>query len=596
MKQNYIIENLIYSGDKFSYKLDAASFDLTDYLHNVYIKIELPAIYSSNERQFKWNKYLGYNIIKDVYCHIKFNNSSKSYINLFSYSEWLYIWYELNLSSEEKKKHYELIGHTPELYDPYTYNNNIYPTSHLKKKTYEWKINDNNTKQATIYNITDDYNYNKPPSINSKTLYIPLNFYFCNNIKNKLPLGKIEFLEFKLTFRPIEELYSVLLIPEDFTLDTQVNIEHISDTNYNKNAKLSNDYIFLNNDTPIFSNSAHINSSIETELSIFDVLINQYRIKPINKETSMSTTSINNFILDKSNEIISNISNIILYNNFYISSQFCNASIIFNIIKSEVFTKKYITYSGLLSTFDSNNVPNNMYTDNNNTFNNIQFSLTINTSTNENINEVFLLLRHNKRTSKNDFFNFTNLDYNNINPWNNLLKTTTTYNSDIQIISNSLWEHLNTTQSIKIGVDELGIFYIKKHILDNGIFKYINIIEYENKSDKLNYTNKYNSNSNNIYNEHILDKLKISLNGKTKTSIDSQKYITSSAETYNFYNKISLYNKYNNTIPGLYYFTNSLYKLNNIIINECTGHKITIDTIDTYEYILYCNQKKEIIL
>lgn len=595
MKETYVIENLKYSGDKFIYKLDAQSYDLTNYLYKTYIKIELPAIYSSNERQFKWNKYLGYNIIKDISCQIKFKNASNSFINLFSYSEWLYIWYELNLSSEEKKKHYELIGHTPELYDPYTYNNNIYPVSHLQKKTYEWKINDDNTKQATVYNIEEDYNYDKPPSINSKTLYIPLNFYFCNNIKDKIPLGKIEFLEFKLTLRKIEELYSVLLIPEDFTLDKLDQNTLISNSNYKTNAVLTNDYVFLNNIKPIFSKSAHIVSSNHTDLSIFDVLINKYRIKPINKETSMSTTSINNFMLDKSSQTISNISNIILYNNFYILSKYCNASIVFNIVKSEKFNKTTITYSGLLSTFGPTALTN-MNSDNNNYFSNFQPKLSINTSTNENINELFLVLRHNKRTDKNDFFNFTNLDYNNINPWNNFLKTTNIYNSNIEIISGSLWEHLNTTQSIKIGIDELGIFYIKKHILDNGIFKYINILEYENKSSKQNFDNIYNSNSSNIYNENILDKLKISLNGKNSKSNDLQKFVTSTAENYNFYNKISLYNKYNNSVPGLYYFTNSLYKLDSIIISECSGHTITIGNIQTYEYILYCKQKKEIIL
>ena len=86
------------------------------------------------------------------------------------------------------------------------------------------------------------------------------------------------------------------------------------------------------------------------------------------------------------------------------------------------------------------------------------------------------------------------------------------------------------------------------------------------------------------------------LNGKNSKSSDLQKYVTSTAENYNFYNKICLYNKYNNSVPGLYYFTNSLYKLDNIIISECSGHTITIDTIQTYEYILYCKQKKEIIL
>ena len=120
--------------NNYEYLLTTAELnrnDSEDYLHKVFIKIDLPAIYSTSSRQFKWVKNLGYNIIKEVKCSI--NNQ----ISLYTYTEWLYIWNELNLSEDEKKVHNELIGNIPELYDPANAlnRNNAYPASHLKKET-----------------------------------------------------------------------------------------------------------------------------------------------------------------------------------------------------------------------------------------------------------------------------------------------------------------------------------------------------------------------------------------------------------------------------------------------------------------------------
>ena len=73
--------------------------------HKIFIKLELPSIFSSNQRQFKWIKYLGYNILEDVSLIIDFKDKFNKYksIPLYTYTEWLYIWNEINLSDEEKK-------------------------------------------------------------------------------------------------------------------------------------------------------------------------------------------------------------------------------------------------------------------------------------------------------------------------------------------------------------------------------------------------------------------------------------------------------------------------------------------------------------
>ena len=183
MNKKIISDQLIIQGKEIQYKFKTSNHsfisDNKNYsnLNNIYIKIDLPAIYSSSERSFKWIKYIGYNIIDKIHCKIYFNNNQQE-LNLYTYSEWLYIWYEMNLNESEKKLHYELIGHIPELYDPMLNNNNIYPASHLEKQKYKWLIDDNNINKASIINIDNDFNFNKPPSINNRTIYIPLNFSF----------------------------------------------------------------------------------------------------------------------------------------------------------------------------------------------------------------------------------------------------------------------------------------------------------------------------------------------------------------------------------------------------------------------------------
>ena len=107
MKQNYIIEVLDTNSDiiRHTFNIPKAVYKNGDYLHKIFIKIKLPAIYSSNERQFKWIKYLGYNIINKVVCNLRFKNSKNEnvHIKLYTYTEWLYIWYEINLSEREKQ-------------------------------------------------------------------------------------------------------------------------------------------------------------------------------------------------------------------------------------------------------------------------------------------------------------------------------------------------------------------------------------------------------------------------------------------------------------------------------------------------------------
>ena len=556
-----------------------------NYLHKIFVKLELPSIYSSNQRHFKWIKNLGYNIIKEAILTIQFKNSTSNTISLYTYTEWLYIWNEINLSEEEKNIHNELIGNIPELYDPANAGNrnNSYPVSHLNRETYRWIINDDNIKQALVHTVTNDYNYNKPPSIPGRTLYIPLNFYFCNSIDEILPLGIIDTITISIKTRDINELYTVLLQPEDFILDSSITNANVTTSTYNENVKLPNGINFVSNTIPNFSNSAHKTTvtANKDDLSMFDVLINKYEIKPFRT----GNTAIHNFLVADSIPITNIQTSQNSLSQFY--DNLCKISITFNILKYKPFEKNQINIYGL---FKNKTTPNLLNVNTEDDGSKIQHSETIDIIANK-VNELFFVLRHSKRANKNDLLNFTNLDHYNMIPWElNKSSNIISYNSNIELLSNSLWEHLGTSSSIKIGIDNAGEFSIKKHVLENNVFKYIDILNYKSDETYENLISSYNTNSNKFFKEAILEKCKIKIDYNMNSSYE----ITSNSENYNFYNKVSMYKKYKKTIPGLYYINNSFNSLKKINFSECNFNKIKIDNSEDYECLIFLIEETSI--
>ena len=581
-EHSYINYDLNQEGDIFKYVLLNNNlnsiYNKFNYLHKIFVKLELPSIYSSNQRHFKWIKNLGYNIIKEAILTIQFKNSTSNTISLYTYTEWLYIWNEINLSEEEKNIHNELIGNIPELYDPANAGNrnNSYPVSHLNRETYRWTINDDNIKQALVHTVTNDYNYNKPPSIPGRTLYIPLNFYFCNSIDEVLPLGIIDTITISIKTRDINELYTVLLQPEDFILDSSITNTNITTLTYNENVKLPNGINFVSNTIPNFSNSAHITTvtANKDDLSMFDVLMNKYEIKPF----STGNTAIHNFLVADSTPITNIQTSQNSISQFY--DNLCKISITFNILKYKPFKEMKIKMSGL---FKNKITPNLLNVNTEDDGSKIQHSETIDVIAKK-VNELFFVLRHTKRVDKNDLLNFTNLDHYNKIPWElNKSSNIISYNSNIELLSNSLWEHLGTSSSIKIGINNAGEFSIKKHVLENNVFKYIDILNYKSDETYENLISSYNTNSNKFFKESILEKCKIKIDYDMNSSYE----ITSNSENYNFYNKVSMYKKYKKTLPGLYYINNSFNSLKKINFNECNFNKIKIDNSEDYECILF---------
>jgi len=528
-----------------------------DYLYKVFVKVDLPAIYSSNERQFKWIKNLGYNIIKRATCTITFTNNNITPITLNTYAEWMYIWYEINLSNEEKINHNELIGNVPELYDPANANgrNNTYPASHIITETSKWLIDDKNTKKASVVAVTD-YNMNKPASIPARTLYIPLNFYFCNDLNTLLPLNNTSIKNIEIEVNPdsnpiISNLYTMLLIPEDFkNVDTNINIT--KDSTDEINVKLDNSEIeFVTMEIPNFHTTAHYQVGNINDLSMYDVLINKYEI--ISKKGSSRT--IGNFI----NNIDKGLG---VDENFWSR----RIQLVCEVITPEPeinYSVNKLHFNGLLNVIEKPAFLNTDIGSDGTTSLNIK-DITINQNSSK-IKELFFVCRHDKRIIKNDIFNFTNLDYNNKKPWDKRNPNVVTYSSNIELISDSIWEHEGTNTSIRLGIDNIGVFYIKKHILENNIFKYIDILNYKGKEDAQTRVSKYKSSDDSLYTNYTLKSFSIKIEGTT------QDFVTDALD-YDFYNKTTIYNNYKNTVPGLYYINKTVKNKN--LLSTQTGDNI----------------------
>ena len=159
-----------------------------DLIHRVYLQVELPAI--SPEVSGRWTDDVGHHLIKYVELEIGGQRIDKHY------GDWLQIWAALTVPASMRTTYNKMIGKTSQLC---TYNNNEKPR---------------------------------------KTLYVPLQFYFCRNVGQSLPLIALQYHEVKINmeFRPIEHLW-VSTAPEDTIRRQSLN-----------DCSLWVDYIYLDTD------------------------------------------------------------------------------------------------------------------------------------------------------------------------------------------------------------------------------------------------------------------------------------------------------------------------------------------------------------
>ena len=157
-----------------------------DLFHDTCLVITLPDIYSEPPfhnniycPKFKWIRDLGFNMIKKISISIGgqliTEHSGEYLINLR----------ERDYSRDMRDKINNMTGNIPELYDPASLYNGVYPNA-IKNANYE-------------------------PSIRGRKLYIPLNAWFCHDPAFALPLISLQYQVVKITveLRPFKELFVV---------------------------------------------------------------------------------------------------------------------------------------------------------------------------------------------------------------------------------------------------------------------------------------------------------------------------------------------------------------------------------------------------
>lgn len=167
-----------------------------DLLMDTYVAVTLPHIWSPIYHptpntgnkwvpyDFRWIRNIGTHLIKEV--EIKCGS-----FTLQKYSgEYISCMVERDFDSNKKDLFYAMSGNITELYDPANSfgRTNIYPSA---------------------YYTTNPLG--AEPSIRSRTLYIPINAWFCLDSKCAFPLAALQYNELSITvtMRPVEELFQI---------------------------------------------------------------------------------------------------------------------------------------------------------------------------------------------------------------------------------------------------------------------------------------------------------------------------------------------------------------------------------------------------
>ena len=159
-----------------------------DLLKDIYFSFEVPAIYSDGNYRFRWIPKIANYIINS------YSVSVDSILLDKKWGEWLDIWNELTLSNDQQYAYARMTGNIEQLTNP-------------KVTTPRVVIRNNKLEYETYYASTDG----SSPSIPSKRLYVPLDFWFSKNPSLALPLIGLQYqtVNVSVELRPIQELYQI---------------------------------------------------------------------------------------------------------------------------------------------------------------------------------------------------------------------------------------------------------------------------------------------------------------------------------------------------------------------------------------------------
>jgi len=159
-----------------------------DLLMDTYVVVNLPTIWSSFLRvgedlkpyEFKWIDNVGAQMIRQITV-----TCGSQILQQFSGS-YLLSCVQRDFTGTKRALFNEMIGHVDELNDPAKYNGGFYPNA----------VYEPNGAQ---------------PSINGRTLYIPMNAWFNLKTQQAFPLVALQYneLQINVTFRPISNLFQI---------------------------------------------------------------------------------------------------------------------------------------------------------------------------------------------------------------------------------------------------------------------------------------------------------------------------------------------------------------------------------------------------
>jgi hypothetical protein len=194
-----------------------------DLAYRTYLQATLPEIRSADAKHARWLDFPGEQLIQQVEVEIGGQRIDRQY------GDWMHIWNQLTMTSEQQRGYFKMIGHTTQLTfitDP-------------SFADIDGPCTDAGPRQVCA----------PRKSLPESTLYIPMPFWFCTNPGLALPLIALQYHEVKinLDLRPIDEcLWAVSELGANSGTGSKA-----ATPAYNQSlvaASLYVDYIFLDTD------------------------------------------------------------------------------------------------------------------------------------------------------------------------------------------------------------------------------------------------------------------------------------------------------------------------------------------------------------
>lgn len=130
-----------------------------DLMQDIYVVMDMPAIYSTEADKFQWINYLGENIIYSATVQVE------GQVLDVQYSQWLHIWNQLTLTPGRRQSYNRMIGYT---------------------------------KEMTMPVYQGQFTHGAQQTIPKTRLYIPLPFWFCQNPGLTLPLIAMQYTQMQI--------------------------------------------------------------------------------------------------------------------------------------------------------------------------------------------------------------------------------------------------------------------------------------------------------------------------------------------------------------------------------------------------------------